>query len=70
MPGRLEKKERGRRFGDLLIAQVLLVVLLYFSVTFFESSRGVALVGTFVLLVGVLYFSWRGMKGLWFKKKR
>lgn len=69
MPSRLEKKERGRRFGDLLIGQCLLVVLLYFSVTFHDAARELTLVVTFMLLGGVLFFSWRGMKGIWFKKR-
>ncbi len=69
MPNKLEKKERGRRFGDLLIGQCLLVVLLYFSVSFHESHRQLTLAVTLLLLGAILFFSWRGMKGLWFKKR-
>ena len=65
---RSQKKERGKGMSDLLIGQFLLAVLLYFSVAFYESNRTVTLVVTFLLLVGVLYFSWKGMRVLWFKK--
>lgn len=65
---RLEKRGRAKGMSDLLISQFLLAVLLYFSVAFYESSRNVTLVVSFFLLLGVLYFAWKGMRVLWFKK--
>ncbi|GEM_PF-2395781 len=65
---RSKKRARAKGMSDLLIGQFLLAVLLYFSVAFYESSRTMTLVVTLLLLVGVLYFSWKGMRVLWAKK--
>lgn len=63
-----QKRARVKGMSDLLIGQFLLAVLLYFSVAFYESSRNMTLGVSFFLLVGVLYFSWKGMRVLWVKK--
>ncbi len=63
-----KKRVRAKGLSDLLIGQFLLAVLLYFSVAFYESSRNMTLVVTLMLLLGVLYFSWKGMRVLWLKK--
>lgn len=65
---RLEKIGRAKGMTDLLISQFFLAVLLYFSVAFYESSRDMTLVVSFFLLVGMLYFGWKGMRALWLKK--
>lgn len=63
-----KKRKRAKGMSDLLIGQFLLAVLLYFSVAFYESSRNMTLVVSLLLLLGVFYFSWKGMRVLWHKK--
>ncbi len=65
MAKRLKKKGGEKGFRDLLIGQFLLAVLLYVAVAFYETSKTLTLVLSFLLLLGIIYFSWKGFKSLW-----
>jgi len=65
--GRLKKIKEGKGFGDLLIGQFLIAVLIYVAVAFYESAPQLTLTLSGLLLIAVLYFSLKGIKQLWFK---
>lgn len=67
--GRLKEKKGKEGLFNLLIGQFFLVVLLYFAVAFHDVSRELTVGGTFILLGAMLYFSYKGIKILWMKKK-
>ena len=67
--GRLKEKRGKEGLVNLLIGQFLIAVLLYVTVGFYEISRPFTLAAAFVLLVAIFYFSWKGMKSLWFNKR-
>ncbi len=68
--GRPRKKLAAKGFSDLMIGQFLLAALFYVMIAFYESHRTVALGIGFVLLMGMLFFSIRGFRQLWFKKSK
>ncbi|MFQ5542985.1 MAG: hypothetical protein ACE5FY_01385 [Nitrospiria bacterium] len=70
MGKRIKDIKEGKGFIDLLIGQFLLAVLLYVAVAFYEKSREATMVVSFFLIIGVLYYSFRGMKSLWYKGKK
>lgn len=51
--------------GNILIAQLLLGILIYVVFSVYPTQPKAALVIIYILLLGILYFSWRGLKGLW-----
>ncbi|MFQ5781047.1 MAG: hypothetical protein ACE5J1_00505 [Nitrospiria bacterium] len=61
-------KEKGSGVANLLISQVLLVVLVYVAVTFYEAEPRVTQVVVFILVIGIMYFAWKGIKSLWLKR--
>lgn len=61
------KKAGAKGFGDLLVGQFLLAVLLYVAVAFYETAKTLTMVLSFLLLCGIIYFSWKGFKSLWAK---
>jgi len=67
--GRLKAKKGKEGLFNLLIAQFFLVVLLYFAVIFQDAPRSLSIAGTLLLLGAILYFSFKGIKTLWLKKK-
>lgn len=70
MAKRIKNIKEGRGFIDLLIGQFLLAVLLYVAVAFYETSREATMGVAFFLMLGVLYFSYKGMRSLWVKGKK
>lgn len=61
----MKESKKGKGVGSLLIAQLLLGVLLYIAVTVYPIDPKIALVLIYILILGILYFSWRGLKRLW-----
>lgn len=61
----MSDSKKGKWAGDLLIAQLLLGVLIYVVVTLYPTHPKTALVAIYFLLLGILYFSWKGLKKLW-----
>lgn len=57
------KKRKGA--GSILIAQLLLGILIYVVFSVYPTEPKVALVVIYLLLLGILYFAWKGLKGLW-----
>ncbi|MFQ5597932.1 MAG: hypothetical protein ACE5GK_07765 [Nitrospiria bacterium] len=66
---RLKKIKEGKGLTDLLIGQFLIAVLFYVAVAFYTSSPQATLVISSLLLIAIFYYSWRGMRQLWSKKK-
>ena len=58
-----EKKRSG--VGNLLVAQLLLGVLVYVALIFYPTEPRMTMVVIYLLIMGILYFSWKGLKGLW-----
>lgn len=61
----MKESKKGKGVGNLLIAQLLLGILIYVAATVYPIDSKVALVLIYVLIVGILYFTWKGLKGLW-----
>lgn len=59
-----ESKKRSG-VGNLLVAQLLLGLLIYAALTFYPTRPRMTLVAIYLLILGILYFSWKGLKGLW-----
>lgn len=66
--GRNMAEEKGSGVKNLLISQVLLVVLLYTAMAFYESEPLMTQIVVFIFVVGIVYFAWKGIKTLWVKK--
>lgn len=64
----MKESKKGKGVGNLLFAQLLLGLLIYVAMTVYPIDPKVALVLIYILVVGILYFSWRGLKGLWEKE--
>ncbi|HZR45307.1 MAG TPA: hypothetical protein VFA47_01290 [Candidatus Manganitrophaceae bacterium] len=61
----MKESKKGKGVGSLLIAQLLLGVLIYIAVTVYPIDPKIALILIYILILGILYFSWRGLKRLW-----
>ncbi|MBI3802162.1 MAG: hypothetical protein HY282_00165 [Nitrospirae bacterium] len=60
--------DANKRIGpgkNILIAQLLLGLLIYVVFSVYPTEPKTALVIIYILLLGIFYFSWRGLKGLW-----
>ncbi|HLG22061.1 MAG TPA: hypothetical protein VI382_04540 [Candidatus Manganitrophaceae bacterium] len=57
--------KRGKGGGSLLVAQFLLGLLIYVALTLYPIRPKISLVVIYFLVLGILYFSWKGLKGLW-----
>ena len=61
----MKGSKKGKGVGSLLIAQLLLGVLIYVAVTIYPIDTKIALILIYLLILGILYFSLRGLKRLW-----
>ena len=61
----MSDSKKGKETGNLLIAQLLLGILIYVVFSIYPTQPKVALAAIYLLLLGILYFSWKGLKGLW-----
>jgi hypothetical protein len=61
-------REKGSGVKNLLISQVLVVILLYIAVIFYESDPLMTKVVVFLLAAGIIHFAWKGIKALWIKR--
>ncbi len=61
----MKESKKGKGVGNLLFAQLLLGVLIYVAVTVYPIDSKVALILIYILILGILYFSLRGLKKLW-----
>ena len=64
----MKKEKKGKGVFHLLIVQFLLGVLIYIAITFYPTEPKMTLGIIYILILGILYFSWRGLKELWRKK--
>lgn len=62
-------EKKGSGVKNLLISQVLVVVLLYIAVIFYESDPLLTKVIVFILAAGIIHFAWKGIRALWVKPK-
>ncbi|MFY9269361.1 MAG: hypothetical protein WAO55_06395 [Candidatus Manganitrophaceae bacterium] len=61
----MSDSEKGKGAGNLLVAQFLLGLLIYIVYSIYPTQPKPALVAIYLLLLGILFFSWKGLKGLW-----
>jgi hypothetical protein len=61
----MKESKKGKGVGYLLIAQLLLGVLIYVAVTVYPIDTRIALILIYILILGILYFSWQGLRRLW-----
>lgn len=61
----MSDSNKGKWSGDILIAQLLLGILIYVVFSFYPTQPKIALIIIYVLLLGIFFFSWRGLKKLW-----
>jgi hypothetical protein len=61
----MSDSNKGKWSGDILIAQLLLGILIFIVFSLYPTQPKVALVVIYLLLLGIFYFSWRGLKKLW-----
>lgn len=61
----MPETKRRSGVGSLLLAQLLLGVLVYVALIFYPSEPRLTLLIIYLLILGILYFSWKGLKGLW-----
>ncbi len=63
----MKESKKGKGVGNILIAQLLLGILIFVAVTVYPSEPKVALTIIYILILGIMFFSWKGLKGLWWK---
>jgi L-asparagine transporter-like permease len=63
-----EPKKKGKGVLNLLIVQFLLGLLIYVALTFYPTEPKITLIVIYILVLGILYFSWKGLKELWKKE--
>ncbi|MCG3111620.1 MAG: hypothetical protein LLH30_14830 [Candidatus Manganitrophus sp. SA1] len=61
----MSDSNKGKWSGDILIAQLLLGILIYVVFSLYPTQPKIALIIIYVLLLGIFFFSWRGLKKLW-----
>lgn len=61
----MSDSNKGKWSGDILIAQLLLGILIYVVFSLYPTQPKIALIVVYILLLGIFYFSWRGLKKLW-----
>ncbi len=61
----MSDSKKGKGAGNILIAQLLLGILIYVVFVVYPTQPTPALIAIYVLLLGILFFSWKGLKGLW-----
>lgn len=61
----MSDSNKGKWSGDILIAQLLLGILIYVVFSLYPTQPKIALIIIYILLLGIFYFSWRGLKKLW-----
>lgn len=61
----MSDSKKGKGAGNIIIAQLLLGILIYIVFAVYPTQPKPALVAIYLLLLGILYFSWKGLKGLW-----
>ncbi len=61
----MSDSNKGKWSGDILIAQLLLGILIYVVFSLYPTQPKLALVVIYLLLLGIFYFSWKGLKKLW-----
>lgn len=61
----MSDSNKGKWSGDILIAQLLLGILIYVVFSLYPTQPKFALIIIYVLLLGIFFFSWRGLKKLW-----
>ncbi|NKE70038.1 hypothetical protein [Candidatus Manganitrophus noduliformans] len=61
----MSDSNKGKWSGDILIAQLLLGILIYVVFSLYPTQPKIALIIVYVLLLGIFFFSWRGLKKLW-----
>jgi L-asparagine transporter-like permease len=63
-----ESKKKGKGVMNLLVVQFLLGVLIYVALTYYPTEPKITLTVIYILVLGILYFSWKGLKELWRKE--
>lgn len=61
----MSDSNKGKWSGDILIAQLLLGILIYVVFSLYPTQPKIALIIIYILLLGIFFFSWRGLKKLW-----
>jgi hypothetical protein len=61
----MSDSNKGKWSGDILIAQLLLGLLIYVVFSLYPTQPKIALIIVYILLLGIFFFSWRGLKKLW-----
>lgn len=61
----MSDSKKGKGAWNILIAQLLLGILIYVVFAVYPTQPKPALVAIYFLLLGILYFSWKGLRGLW-----
>ncbi|MDC4227244.1 MAG: hypothetical protein MPW15_24115 [Candidatus Manganitrophus sp.] len=61
----MSDSNKGKWSGDILIAQLLLGILIYVVFSLYPTQPKIALIVIYILLLGIFFFSWRGLKKLW-----
>lgn len=61
----MSDSNKGKWSGDILIAQLLLGILIYVVFSLYPTQPKIALIIVYILLLGIFFFSWRGLKKLW-----
>lgn len=64
----MKESKTGKGVGNILVAQLLLGILIFVAVTVYPSDPKVALTIIYILILGIMFFSWKGLKGLWRKE--
>jgi hypothetical protein len=62
-----EQKQGTEGVKWLLFTQALLVVLIYVAVAIYPNAKDAGLSLGFLILIGMIYSGWRGMRSLWKK---
>ncbi len=57
--------EKGSGGGYILVAQLLLGLVIVVARAYYPMSPKAALVVIYVLFIGILWFSLKGLKALW-----
>lgn len=61
----MSDSNKGKWSGDILVAQLLLGILIYVVFSLYPTQPKIALTVIYILLLGIFFFSWRGLKKLW-----
>jgi ABC-type nickel/cobalt efflux system permease component RcnA len=64
----MKKEKKGKGVLHLLIVQFLLGVLIYVAITFYPTEPKMTLIVIYILILAILFFSWRGLRSLWQKE--